>query len=80
MIRRATCKEVLYDPALCWIRGTTSSPQLVVPFCRPWKSVSQSRKAAVEFFETFVELDVQLAIKVSPGPKTVPAAGVDQDI
>ena len=73
---------MLYDPALCWIRGLTDSPQLVVPFRRPLKSASQSRKAVVEFlfFETFVELAVQLAIRVSPGPKTVPAAGVDQDI
>ena len=80
MIRTATCKEVLYDPALCRIRGVTGSPQLVVPFCGLWMLASQSLKAVVEFFVTFVELTVQLAIKVSPGPKTVPAAGVDQDI
>ena len=78
---RATCNEVMYDPALCWIRGMIDSPQLaVVPFCRPWASVSQSLKTVVEFFETFddVELAVQLTIRVSPGPKTVPAAGLDQ--
>ena len=59
----------------------TDSPQLVVdPFCKPCKSVSQSLKMVVEFFETIddVELAVQLAIRVSPGPKTVPAAGLDQ--
>ena len=69
----------MYDPALCWIRGVTVSPQFVVPFCGSWESASQSLKAVVEFFETFVELAVQLAIKVSPGPKTTPAAGLDQD-
>ena len=77
-----TRNEVVYDPALCWIRGAIASPQLVVPFRGSWKSVSQSLKATVEFFEPFVvELaSVQLAIKVSPGPKTVPAAGLDQEI
>ena len=76
-----TCNVVMNDPALCWIRGVTASPQLAVPFPKPWKSVSQSLKAAVEFFGPFVivvESAVQLAIKVSPGPKTVPAAGLDQ--
>jgi len=34
--RTATYNEVMYDPALCWIRGVTTSPQLVVdPFCGP---------------------------------------------
>ena len=70
----------MYDPALCWIRGVTDSPQLVVPFCNTCKSASQSLKAVVEFLETFVvELAVQLTIRVSPGPKTVPAAGLDQE-
>lgn len=72
----------MYDPALCWIRGVTDSPQLtVVPFCEPCKSVSQSLKTVVWFFKDFdedVELAVQLTIRVSPGPKTVPAAGLDQ--
>lgn len=76
-----TCNVVIYDPALCWIRGVTASPQLAVPFRESGESVSQSLKREVEFFEPFVvvvELAVQLAIKVSPGPKIVPAAGLDQ--
>ena len=77
-----TCNVVMYDPALWWIKGVTASPQLVVPFRESWKSVSQSLNVAVEFLKPFVvvvELAVQLAIKASPGPKTVPTVGLDQE-